>query len=151
MNPQKNLLNFGPPHDRRKFIRLSLDPPLRVKFRLEPFSSHFELVSVNTALIKNISVGGGLVIELLLKNDEAKDNLLTENKKIHLDIVLPGEVPSPLKILGKIIWVKKTDTSKPMHEAGISFENIDEKTQETILHTMIDLAFKQKSLKGLGR
>jgi len=146
MNPQKNPLNFVSQHDRRKFIRLSLDPPLRVKFRLEPFNSHFELFSSNTALIKNISVGGGLVIELLLKSDEVKDNLLVGKKKIHLDIALPDKVSSQVKILGKIAWLKKMDTPQPVYEAGISFENIDEKTQEVILHTMIDLAFKQKKL-----
>lgn len=144
----KNPISFDFNHDRRRFIRLSLDPALKVNFKLEPAKSHFELVHGEVALIKNISIGGGLVIELMLESDEAKDKILSGAKKIRLDIVLPGETASQVKISGKIVWLKKMASSEPVYEAGIAFENINEKAQEAILHAMIDLAFKQKNINA---
>ena len=147
MDPQENFKKVNFQHDRRRFIRLSLEPPLEVNFRLEHINRHFELTSSNTALIKNISIAGGLVIELMLKSDEIKDKLLYGSEKIRLEIELPGKISSQIKIIGKIVWMQKMTKAGSFYEAGISFENIDEKAQETILHTMIDLAFKQKNLK----
>ena len=52
-----------------------------------------------------------------------------------------------IRIVGKVAWLKKMDKPGLSYEAGISFENIDEKIQENILHAMIDLAFKQGNIK----
>lgn len=131
--------------ERRKFIRLSLDPPLAVKFRLIPFTTSIELVQEREALIKNISVGGGLLIEFLLKSKEEQDKLLSGKEKICFETGLPGVNP-PTKILGRVVWLKRMDKADLYYEAGISFEDLNAKAQEDILHAMIDLAFKQSKL-----
>ena len=132
--------------EKRRFIRLSLDPPLKVKTRFVSSEISLELASETEALIKNISVGGGLLIELVLKSKEEEDNLLAGKEKIYIETRIPTAA-IPIKILGKVAWLKKMDKSGLFYEAGTSFENIDAKTQENILHIMIDLAFKQNSIK----
>jgi len=131
--------------ERRKFIRLSLDPPLAVNFRFIPFAASIEPAQERESLIKNISVGGGLLIEFLLKSKDEQDKLLSGKEKICFEKGIPGVKP-PYKILGKVVWLKRIDKTDLFYEAGISFENINEKTQEDILHAMIDLAFVQSKL-----
>jgi hypothetical protein len=103
-------------------------------------------VRESEALIKNISVGGGLLIELVLESEEEKDKLLAGEEKIYFETGILG-MHHKIKVMGKVAWLKKIDKPGLFYEAGISFENIDEKTQENILHAMIDLAFKQERLK----
>ena len=81
----KNIIGFGAEQERRRFIRRSLDPPIRVKFRFIPIGATLEGVRESEALIKNISVGGGLLIELILKSEEEKDRLLAGQEKISFD------------------------------------------------------------------
>jgi len=133
--------------EKRRFIRLSLDPPLKVKIRFVSSEISLELASEAEALIKNISVGGGLLIELVLKSKEEEDKLLAGKEKIYIETIIP-QVASPIKILGKVAWLKKMDKFGLFYEAGTSFENINAKTQENILHIMIDLAFKQRSIEA---
>ena len=142
-NNNKKDRGLNSQQDRRRFIRLSLEPPLEVGFRLVPSISKHE----NKALIKNISVGGGLLVELLLKNKEEEDRLLTGKEKICFETGVLEMLPQ-IKILGKVVWLKKMDKGGLFYEAGVSFENIDEKIQEDLLHAMIDLAFRQKNLKA---
>ena len=137
---------LNPKQERRRFIRLSLDPPLKVKMKLVSSGVSFKLTQESEALIKNISVGGGLLIELVLKSKEEEDKLLAGKEKIYFETGLPG-VSLPIKILGKVEWLKKMDKAGLLYEAGTSFENLDAKTQENILHAMIELAFKQRNLK----
>lgn len=144
----KNITGFGAQQERRRFIRLSLDPPIRVKFRFIPIGATLEGVRESEALIKNISVGGGLLIELILKSEEEKDRLLAGQEKISFDTGLPGVRPQ-IRISGKAAWLKKMDKPGLSYEAGVSFENIDAKIQESILYAMIDLAFKQGNIKAL--
>jgi len=146
MESNNNVVGFDIGKDRRRFLRLSLEPPLQVKFKHVLFNLPSKSAQENEALIKNISVGGGLLIELVLKSEEERDKPLAGEEKILFEAGLLETHPQ-IKILGRVAWIKKMDKPGSFYEAGVSFENIDEKIQENILHAMIDLAFKQRSLK----
>lgn len=132
--------------ERRRFVRLTLDPPFKVKFRLIYSKVSLKSADERGALIRNISIGGGLIIELALKSKEEEDDFLNGKAKLCFEAGIPG-APPKIKILGKVAWSKKMDKPGLLYEAGVAFENIDAKTQENILYAMIDLAFKQKNLK----
>ena len=129
--------------DRRKFMRLTFGTPFSIKFSSKPLKISFESIRKGKALGKNISIGGGLLIELAIKSKEEIGKLLCGKKKLFLEIGLPG-LRSPLKVLGRVAWLKKMDKLGHLYQAGVSFDNIDEKTKEDLMHAMIDLCFKYK-------
>jgi hypothetical protein len=129
--------------DRRKFTRLSLEPPLAVNFKSVPLKISFRLSHKGKALGKNISIGGGLLVELDIKSKGEIGKLLSGREKLSLEISVPGQ-RSPLKVLGRVVWLKKMDKTGHLYQAGLSFDNINEDTKEGLVHSMIDLCFKQK-------
>jgi len=128
--------------DRRRSIRLSLDKPLDIKVKSLPLKVSFESLRKSKALGKNISIGGGLLVELAIESEDEIGRLLSGRKKLLLEINLPGAIP--IKAKGKVVWLKKMDKSSSLYRAGVSFDEISEKTRESIIHAMIDLCFKQK-------
>lgn len=132
--------------ERRKFLRLSLDPPIEVKVRTALSENKF-FGSYKRALIKNVSIAGGLLIEFMVGSKGEAGNLLAGKEKLYIEADISQE-QAPFKILGKVAWLKKSSgaAGEVSYEAGISFENLDEKIKEDILHAMIDLAFKQNRI-----
>ena len=76
MESEKNSTGFGSRQEKRRFIRLNLDPPLPVKFKFVS-SSHvsMSISQEKEAFIKNISIGGGFIIELVINRKEEQDCL----------------------------------------------------------------------------
>lgn len=133
--------------ERRKFIRLILDPAVEIKVKIIPSNAVFTIVKERKVLIRNLSVSGGLLMGLAIKDKEEEDELLSGKEKIYFGKEFMG-VNFRSKVLGKLVWLKKTDKPGYLYEAGVAFENITESDKENILHAMIDLAFKQKIFKG---
>lgn len=129
--------------ERRKFIRLSLDPAVEVKIKIIPGNAVFTVVKEKKVLIKNISVGGSLLIGLAIKDEEEANELISGREKIYFGKEFMG-VHFRSKVLGRVAWLRETAKADYLYEAGVAFENIDETDKENILHAMIDMAFKKK-------
>lgn len=129
--------------ERRKFIRLSLDPAVEVKIKIIPSNAVFTVVKEKKVLIKNISVGGGMLIGLAIKNKEEVDELLSGKEKIYFGKEFMG-LHFRSKVFGRVAWLRETAKADYAYEAGVAFEKIGETDKENILHAMIDLAFKQR-------
>ncbi|RKY32165.1 MAG: hypothetical protein DRP74_03145 [Candidatus Omnitrophota bacterium] len=128
--------------ERRKFIRLNLDKPIKVEVKSVPLKVSFGSLLASGALGKNISIGGGLLIELAIKSEAEIGKFLYGKKKLSLRINIPGM--SSIRAKGRVVWLKKMEKQSNLYRAGISFDNINEITREKLIHAMIDLCFRQE-------
>lgn len=142
MEEGKGIPNTSSPKDRRRFIRLSLGKPLSVKIKSLPLKVSFESLRKEKALGKNISIGGGLLVELAIKSEEEIGKLLCGKRKLLLEIDIP--TAKTIKATGRVVWLKKMDKASNLYRAGVSFDELDEKTREELIHAMLDLCFQQE-------
>lgn len=130
--------------ERRKDLRLGIAKPLMLRFQVKRQEDIFNLLSKKVAAAEDMSVGG-ISMELPALDRGQIERIIKGQDKLVLELEVP-RLRKPLKIIGKIVWLKKRDRrGRTVHVAGISFAGIKEKDREKLLLQLINLCLKSKA------
>ena len=129
--------------ERRRDLRLGLEKPLTLRFRIKRSKGIFKLRAKKTFRVENMSLGG-ISIELPPLNQKQIDRVISGQDQLILELNIPS-IKKPLRLPGKIAWLHKKDSSgNPIYVAGLSFEDLNARDREKLLSQLIGICLKNK-------
>lgn len=136
--------------EKRKDLRIEIDEPLAIKCHIKKKSDLLNLLGKVYSSAENMSVGG-MRMELPLLDSKEMNRVIEGKDKLILELDVPG-LKRPLKVTGKIAWLKKRDRRGNTHYvAGVSFENLKAKDREKILSKLVSTCVKEGGSVDKGR
>ena len=119
--------------ERREFVRISVQLPVRYKF-LSPSANSKKSDEVFTGNTTNISAGGMLLMGQIPSADWLGD-LLLQKVVLGINVLIP-EVNQPLKLLARVCWIEALNTKNEC-AMGLMYKEIKREDQDKIVQLII--------------
>ena len=127
--------------EKRKYMRVNTQKFASMQINVKRDNKTINTISMDDIKVRNLS-GGGMYLELPLLESSILERLLSGKDKLFLRISLPV-LATPVNISANMVWLETVKaTRKQFVGAGISFDNITEKTREELVHYILTLLLK---------
>jgi c-di-GMP-binding flagellar brake protein YcgR len=128
-------MSFQYESEKREFVRIGTDVPVRYKFlsRTVPIDSE----GVYEGTTSNIS-GSGLLLIGKLPGLSWIPGLLMEEILLGINILLPS-LEMPIKALARVAWVEALQKGNEKCALGLRYKEISKESQDEILRYVIKL------------
>jgi len=126
--------------ERRKFVRVTAQVPLRIYFR-------GETLNFPGAFSRDVSTGG-LGVELDAQYADVSGELLAYRGDIEVEIDLPDE-DEPIKAAAEVRWVTRSDLNEGAVLMGLKFKELDDEQHERmadLVKDLVDAEYREKIL-----
>jgi c-di-GMP-binding flagellar brake protein YcgR len=117
--------------ERRDFVRVATDIPVRYRFRLGEDTAQEVFGGTTT----NLS-GGGLLLHGRLPGISAVTQLLTQRATLELEMTLPGD-PHVIRATARCAWIESIDEATLMCHYGLRFAEIAAEDKDRIFRFVI--------------
>lgn len=119
--------------DRKQFVRLSTDIPIRYKFLSKVIDLGNDQIQEGST--SNLSAGGCLLIGKIPSLNWIPA-LLMGKILIGVNMLLPS-LDDPLKALCRVAWVESFDEGNDRLSLGVSFEELAKESQDEVMKYII--------------
>ncbi len=119
--------------EKREFVRIQTDIPIRYKFLSKEIELNDE--QIHEGSTSNLSSGGLLLIGKV-PSVSWIPALLMEDIILGLNLLLPS-IDTPIKALGKVSWVEAFQKGSDRCALGVKFKDIGKPQQDEILKYII--------------